>query len=189
MDIPSFLKKKIYIAYAIGSNNKGKVEYEQPHIINAQTEDIKSLFLKEDIGYVPDYDRLILIPYGEESQFVDEQTLLWVNVEPNAEMSNMDYKIERVGDVIDGNFIIYCNATTPNTKPLYYAYNNTIYQVKVDFNNLIAIVPLNKYLPITKETKVWLTKPDSLDSEKNLIQLISKERLSKSYKLTFQKVN
>ena len=60
----------------------------------------KSLVLREDVGFVPDYDRLILVPYGEKTQFIDEQSLLWISVEPNANKSNMDYKIERVGDVL-----------------------------------------------------------------------------------------
>ena len=189
MDIPSVLKKPIYVAYAIGSID-GKIEYSEPTLIYAQTENVNLSVIRSDLGIVPNYDRTILIPYTEKSQFIDEQTLIWVEVEPNATKSNCDYKIERVGDVIDNNFIIYCKSATPNTKSLYYEYNNKIYQVKVDLDkdNLTAIVPFNKFLAINTNTKVWLTKPTSNNSTVNLIKLVSKERLQKSYKFTFEKV-
>lgn len=189
MAIQSSLLKPIYVAYALGDEN-GKIGHEEPIQIYAQIEDVRSLVLREDVGFVPDYDRLILVPYGEMTQFIDEQSLLWISVEPNASKSNMDYKIERVGDVIDGNFILYCNSLTPNTKSLYYERNGKIYQVKIDLDstNLVAIVPFNKYLPIDDTTKIWLTKPNNLESVKNLVKLVDKERLTKSYKLTFSRV-
>ena len=189
MNIPSVFKKPIYVAYAIGSID-GKIEYSEPTLIYAQTENVNSVIVRSDLGIVPNYDRTILVPFGEKSQFIDEQTLIWVDVEPNSNKNNCDYKIERVGDVIDNNFVIYCNSTTPNTKSLYYEYNGKIYQVKVDLDkeNLTVIVPLNKFIAINTNTKVWLTKPTSNNSTVNLIKLIKKERLPKSYKLIFKKV-
>lgn len=187
MAIQSSLLKPIYVAYALGDIG-GKVVHDEPIKVYAQVEDVKSLVLREDVGFVPDYDRLILVPYGEKTQFIDEQSLLWISVEPNANKSNMDYKIERVGDVIDGNFILYCNSLTPNTKSLYYERNGTIYQVKVDLNGLVAMLPLNKYLPIDNTSKIWYTKPTSVESTKSLMRLVSKQRLEKAYKLTFEKV-
>lgn len=184
------LLSEIYIAYALGLNANNKLEYENPKIINAQKTDVKSLVAREDIGYVPEYDRLLLVPYGEESQFINAETKLWIDIEPNESASNPDYTIERVGDIIDNCFILYCNSTSSNTKPLYYLNekNNTIYQVKLDLDNLVAMLPFNKWLPITETTKVWLTKPIDNDTTKNLIRMVSKEKLSKSYKLTFEKV-
>ena len=188
MAIASSLLKPLYVAYALGNEGDNKIGYTEPIKIYAQTEDVRSLVLREDVGFIPDYDRLILVPYGENTQFIDEQSLLWIDVEPNAKRNNMDYKIERVGDVIDGNFILYCNSLTSNTKSLYYNYGNKIYQVKVDFDKdtLTAIVPFNKYLPIDKNTKVWYTKPTNAESTIHLIQLVSKERLAKSYRFTFK---
>ena len=187
MAVQSSLLKPIYVAYALGDIG-GKVIYDEPHKIYAQIEDVKSLVLRDNVGFIPDYDRLILVPYGEKTQFIDEQSLLWISVEPNANKSNMDYKIERIGDVIDGNFILYCNSLTPNTKSLYYERSGKIYQIKVDLNELVAMVPFNKYLPIDSKTKIWLTKPTNAETTKNLVQLVSKERLEKSYKFTFVKV-
>lgn len=189
MAIPSALLKGIYVAYSLGNEGK-ELGYTEPIKIYAQTENVRSLVLREVVGVIPDYDRLILVPYGENTQFIDEQSLLWVAVEPNEKRSNMDYKIERVGDVVDGNLILYCNSLTSNTKSLYYNYGDKIYQVKVDLDTdtLTAQVPYNKYLPITKDTKVWLTKPTSSQSKTNLVTLISKEKLPKSIRLIFKKV-
>ena len=187
MAVQSSLLKPIYVAYALGDIG-GKVIHDEPIKVYAQVEDVRSLVLREDVGFVPDYDRLILVPYGQKTQFIDEQSLLWISVEPNENKSNMDYKIERVGDVIDGNFTLYCNSLTPNTKPLYYERNGTIYQVKVDLNDMVAMLPLNKYLPIDSKTKIWFTKPSSVETTTNLVRLVSKQRLEKSYKLTFAKV-
>lgn len=189
MAVASSLLKPIYVAYALGSDGN-KVVYENPIRIYAQIEDVKASIMREDVGIVENYDRLILVPYGEKTQYIDEQSLLWVSVEPNATKNNSDYKIERIGDIIDGNFILYCNSLTSNTKPIYYERNGKIYQVKIDFDsgNMVAFLPLNKYLPVTNKTKIWTTKPTSLESTTNLIQLVKKERLDKSYKLTFRKV-
>ena len=189
MAMQSSLLKPIYVAYCLGDIG-GKLIHDEPKKIYAQVEDVKSLVLRENVGYIPDYDRLILVPYGEKTQFIDAQSLLWIDIEPNQSKSNMDYKIERVGDVIDGNFILYCNCLTQSTKPIYYEHKGKIYQVKVDFDsgNLVSFVPLNKYLPIDKDTKVWKTKPTSITTTTNLLRLVSKQRVGKSYKLTFEKV-
>ena len=189
MAIQSSLLKPIHVAYCLGDIG-GKLIHDEPKKVYAQIEDVKSLVLRENVGYISDYDRLILVPYGEKTQFIDEQSLLWVDTEPNETRTNMDYKIERVGDVIDGNFILYCNSLTQNTKPLYYEYKGKIYQIKVDFDNgnLVSFLPLNKYLPIDNNTKVWRTKPTSITTTTNLMRLVSKQRVGKSYKLTFEKV-
>ena len=189
MAIQSSLLKPIHVAYCLGDIG-GKLIHDEPKKVYAQIEDVKSLVLRENVGYILDYDRLIIVPYGEKTQFIDEQSLLWIDTEPNESRSNMDYKIERVGDVIDGNFILYCKSLTQNTKPLYYEYKGKIYQIKVDFDNgnLVTFLPLNKYLPIDTNTKIWKTKPTSITTTTNLMRLVSKQRVGKSYKLTFEKV-
>ncbi len=184
------LLSTIYISNFIGVDENNNLNYESPKPIFAQTSDVKSLVVREDVGYVPEYDRLVLVPYGEESQFIDEETRLWIDVEPNELFNNVDYKIDRVGDVIQDVFILYCNAVTQTTKPIYYLNEktSTVYQMKLSYNNLVAIVPLNKWIPFNEDSKIWLTKPSSIDSNTNQIRLISKEKLEKSYKLTFAKV-
>lgn len=187
MMIPSSLLKPIYIAYALGEEN-GKVQYDKPLIAYAQLEEIGSTVTRENVGILPDYDRVILMPFGSSIQFINEQSLIWVNVEPNEGYSNANYKVERVGDIIQRIITLYCKSLTPNTKSLYYERNGKIYHVKVDYSNLVAWIPFNMYLPIDKETNVWETKPTSTDSTNNKIKLSSKRKLNNGYKLVFTKV-
>lgn len=187
--IPQSMRKKIYATYYIGEVN-GKDKYSEPIELYVQTEDIKSLVVRGGVGVVNDYDRYILVPIGENTRYINEQSLLWVDVEPNTDLTNMDYKIERKGDAIDGLFTLYCNSLTIDTKSLYYEQDGLIYKVKVDLDSdsLTAIIPFDKYLPITETTKIWLTKPAGAESTTNLIKLIKKEELPKGMKLTFAKV-
>mgnify|MGYP003302971728 CR=1 FL=1 len=190
MSIQSSLLKPIYVSFSLGNEGDGKIGYSEPIVVYAQTEDVKAYVLRDDVGYVPNYDRYVLVPYGEQSQYIDESSLLWIGVLPNQNKSNSNYKIERVGDVIDGNFILYCNSLTPNTKPIYYEHNGKIYQVKVDYDakNLVAFTPSNKYLPITNTTKIWTTKPTNVETTKNLLRLIGKQKVGSTLKLKFEKV-
>jgi hypothetical protein len=183
------MRKKIYATYYIGEVN-GKDKYSEPIELYVQTEDIKSLVMRGGFGVVNDYDRYILVPIGENTRYINEQSLLWVDVEPNTDFTNMDYKIERKGDAIDGLFTLYCNSLTTDTKSLYYEQDGLIYKVKVDLDSdsLTAIIPFDKYLPITETTKIWLTKPTDAESTTNIIKLIKKEELPKGTKLTFAKV-
>jgi hypothetical protein len=73
-------------------------------------------------------------------------------------------------------------------KSLYYEKNGSIYQVKLDREGLEALLPFNKYLPIDAKTKVWLTKPASNGITKDLVRLVRKQKLEKSYKLFFERV-
>jgi hypothetical protein len=63
-------------------------------------------------------------------------------------------------------------------------------QIKVDFDssNLVAILPINKYLPITSSTKIWTTKPINSETTKNLLRLGRKQTIGKSVTLTFERV-
>lgn len=187
MAIPNCLLKSIYIAYALGADTNGKMSYDEPIKIKAQVEDRSSYAERDDVGMYQKYDIQVNVPYNGQAQFIDEQTLLWVDVEPNENRSNNDYIIGRVGKVNNGNLSLYCNSTTANYKSIYYLYNDKVYQMKVDFNSstLVALVPFNKYFPVTETTKVWTTKPSSIDSTKNLIQLSKKEKFGKVYKYTF----
>lgn len=187
--IPSCLLETIYISFPIGANLKGELEYCEPIKINAQKNGVTSVVSRETFGIVPQYDRLISVPYGNKSKYINEQTLLWVDTTPNENYSNMDYKIERKGDIVNGEFILFCNSTTENTKSIYYENRNgKIYQVKLNLQNMVAIVPSDKWLPITRETKIWLTQPKDNTTTTNLVKVDKIEKLSNCTKFTFKRV-
>lgn len=190
MSIPSSLLKKIYVANALGVDEKGKMGYDTPIRIDAQVGDKISYVSRDVYGTILDYDRKVIVPFGGKTQFINEQSVLWINTIPNAERSNMDYKIERCGDVVDGNFPLYCKSLVDNKNVLYYEYNSKIYEVKLDFNIdlLVGIVPLNKYLPLTKESNIWLTRPENSESLTNKIKFIKSVNIGNSYKLVFERI-
>lgn len=186
--IANFLLSPIYIAYNLGDNGNNELQYSNPQKVFAQIGDVSSFLVRENVGSMPDYDRVIIVPCGEKTQYINEQTRVWVERTPNESQNNMDYEIKRLGDIVDNNLPIFLSSLTPNYKPLYYAIDGSILRAKVELDNLVAQVPFNQYLPINKATKVWLTRPTSLEDKTNLITLTKKEKLKKSYRLFFERV-
>lgn len=182
--------REIYYSYELGSQN-GKMLFSQPIKLYAQVADVTSSVTRENVGLLEEYDRYIYLPFFGKARYLNEQSLLWVDVEPNTDLSNSDYKIKRLGDVVNGCITLYCNANTSNTKSLYYEYEGVIYQVKVPFDSktLIAVVPYNKFFPIEEGTKVWTTKPTNSSSTENLLELVKRESRLKSLKYQFKKVS
>lgn len=186
--IAKSLLRPIYIAYIIGEGDNNEMVYSRPQEVYAQVGDVSSFIVKGEEGIVKDYDRLIIVPCGEKTQYINEQTRIWVDSIPNESQNNMDYEIKRLGDIADNNIPIYLSSLTQNYKPLYYALNGSILRVKVQLDNLVAQVPFNQYLPINKATKVWLTRPTSLEDITNLITLTKKEKVNNKYRLYFERV-
>lgn len=182
--------RKIYISYYKGLNIlTDKATYTEPNEIYANVGENVSRETVEQIGRIPDYDRTLVIEIGEKTEFVREDSLLWIDTVPNETKTNYDYTIARVGDRFGSKVTIYCNSIAPNTQFLYYSTDNeNIYQVKVFYKDLTAIVPKNMYFPITADTKVWFTKPKSLDSTNSLLKLIDTKTNIKTYSYTFEEV-
>lgn len=183
--------RPIHVSYYEGENIVTKKQsYTTPHIIYANVGDVVSRETIENIGRIPDYDRVIIIQTGEKTEYVREDSILWVDTIPNDTLSNYDYTIVRVGDDINGEVKLYCIAVAPNTQFLYYCNDNeNIYQVKVFYDELFAIVPKNMLFPINAETKVWDIKPQSVDDLNNRIQFIDRVERTKTYSYIFEVYN
>lgn len=180
--------KEIYISYYIGkdiSDNKSK--YTEPHIIYANVSEPVSYENIDNIGRIPDYDRTLIIDVGENTEFLREDSVLWIDTIPNTDKDNFDYVIARVGDVKYGKVKVYCNAISPNTQFLYYSTDGeNIYQVKVFYDNLVAIVPKNMYFPITGQSLIWYIKPASVETTNAKINMVSKTENVNTYTYTFE---
>ena len=182
--------KNIYISYYVGIDANEKPVYTEPVQIYAQVGNINSYMLNENIGRFPGYDRVIQVERDEKVEFLREDSLIWVDTIPNSTKTNMDYKIEKIGEPLDTIISLYCSSTTPNTRALYYSIDETnIYQVKVIYKDLIAIVPKNMYFPIDEESAVWFIKPASILSTNGKIHLIDKEQYGSIYKFTFEELD
>lgn len=180
--------RDIYIAYYEGENIVTKKKsYTEPHIIYASVSEPVSYETIENIGRIPDYDRTIILDVGEKTEFVREDSVLWVETIPNDKRSNHDYEIARVGDVAGGKVKLYCRAIAPSTQFLYYSNDNeNIYQVKVFYKDLIAIVPKNMLFPVNAETKVWYMKPKSVEEKQSLIHFLDRVEHTKTYSYIFE---
>lgn len=180
--------RDIYIAYYQGENIVTKKKsYTEPHIVYASVGEPVSYETIDNIGRIPDYDRTIILDIGEKTEFIREDSILWVDTIPNDNKSNFDYTISRVGDISDGKVKLYCNAVSPSTQFLYYSNDNeNIYQVKVFYNDLIAIVPKNMLFPVDVNTKVWYIKPKNVDDKRALIHFLDKVEHTKTYSYIFE---
>lgn len=180
----------IYIAYKEGENIKThKESFTEPHLMYAVVSEPISYENIDDIGRIPEYDRTLVIDVGAKTEFLREDSRIWIDTIPNASKDNFDYVIARVGDIVHRQLKIYCNAVAPNTQFLYYCNDGeNIYKVKVFYKDLVAIVPKNMYLPITENTSVWYLEPSSPEVEKAKIKFINKVEGTKTYSYIFKEV-
>ena len=178
----------IYIAYKKGENIKtDKESFTEPHLIYANVSEPVSYENIDDIGRIPEYDRTLVIDVGAKTEFLREDSRIWIDTTPNDKNDNFDYKIARVGDIVHRQLKIYCDAIAPNTQFLYYCNDGeNIYKVKVFYKDLIAIVPKNMYFPITADTSVWYLKPASPDTENAKITFLDKIERTKTYSYIFE---
>lgn len=182
--------REIYIAYCMGEDvDSEKLVYTEPHTIFANVSEPVSFETLDNIGRIPEYDRTLVVEVGEKTEFIREDSILWIDTLPNENKDNYDYVISRVGDVVNGKMKVYCNAVTPSLQVLYYSNDKTnIYQIKVFFNGLVAVVPKNMYFPVTSNTDVWYLKPDSVETTKGKIKFVDKIEYIRTYAYVFEDV-
>lgn len=182
--------KEVYISFYIGLDLDDKPVYTEPQKVFAQVGDVTAYILSENIGDIPGYDRILQFEVGDMVEYLREDSLLWIDAIPNKQKTNMDYKIEKLGDVVNGIVQLFCSRTTPNTTPIYYCNDGkNIYQVKIIYKDYEAIVPRNMYLPIDCSSLVWYLRPANAESTKGRIVVSDIEELEDVYKITFRKYN
>lgn len=180
--------RPIYVSYSKGVNiANDKEQFTEPHIVYASVSEPVSYETIDDIGRIPEYDLTIIVDTGEKTEFIREDSRLWVETIPNDKQDNFDYVVARVGFVADRQLKLYCNAIAPSTQFLYYCNDGeNIYQVKLFYNDLVAIVPKNMYFPVNKDTLVWAKKPSSVNSQDGLIEYIDRVERTKTYSYIFE---
>ena len=183
--------REIYVAYSIGESlSNGKVNFTEPHIVYAQVGEPVSFETIESIGRIPDYDRTIVLDVGENTQYISEDSVLWIDSLPNEAKDNYDYVIARLATVGEGpnqKLKLYCNEVAPNTQFIYYSNDGeNIYQLKVFYNAFTAVVPKNVYFPITQSSLVWYLRPSGIDSARGKIKLVDKIEHLKTFMYVFE---
>lgn len=180
----------MYVANYLGKVSN-KNAYTEPFVVYAQVGDPKSYIAEQDIAPLTDYDRVIYIPLGDTTEFINENSILWVNTIPNKSKSNSDYNITKIGDRKNGILPLYCQSVANSKTSLYYCNDgSTIYEIKVvyDKKTHTAISPLNALILIDSNSLVWFTKPTDISSVNGKLRLLERTRESNAYKWVFEEV-
>lgn len=178
----------IYIANYLGKVD-GSNSYTEPFIVNAQVGDPKSYISEQDIAPLTDYDRVIYIPIGDTTEYINKNSILWIDTVPNKSKSNSDYTITKIGDRKNGILPLYCQSVANNKTSLYYSNDgNTIYEIKVVYDRIThtAISPLDMLILIDNSSAVWFIKPTDNSSVNGKIRLVERIREDKAYKWIFE---
>ena len=182
-------KKQIYVANYIGEDEDGKPLYTDTIAIYAFVSSPDSNVTSYNIGLVKSYDRKVSLDIGTNTEFLNEQSRLWIDTVPNDSNAYRDYSIERISDIVNRTFNIYVNRESSNMTNLYYCNDETnIIQVKVayDGSEKIAVIPKNMYFPIDADSLVWYKKPADATVTTYTLTYVSKELINNSYKITFE---
>ena len=182
-------KKQVYVSNYIGLDTNDKPLYTEPIIIYGYISQPQSNVNLINIGMVKQYDRTILLDIGDNTEFINEKSLLWVDVFPNESNNNMDYDIVKLSDKTNRTFTLYIKGLANDNNYLYYANSTDDNAIKINLNfdisSKIAITPTNFYFPLTTETKVWYKKPTDVNDTNSRLYYGNKELINNNYKITF----
>ena len=185
--------RPFYVAYLIG-NRKGLPVYKQPHKVYGLVSTPSSLSVNQSIGLDFPYQRIITAKKSRDFEFIDEQSVLWIDILPNSETNTShDFLVRKVTDIDEnGEFQIYCERTNYTTVDFWYEIDGLIFQKKIPFNitTNVAVIPKNLYLPIEiDETTCWKFNPkDDVTATNGKLVLEDKEDVWDCYVLTFKEV-
>lgn len=126
---------------------------------------------------------------NSKTQYIDEYSRIWIGIIP-VDNDSPNYEITRYTPISKGMFMLYLNGIPTSHNSIYYLYNNKIYEtsIKLDIKSLRGSIPLNMFLPIDNDTKIWTRKPESKLDTNNMIRLIDKSKKDSYYLLVFEEV-
>ena len=172
-------EKELYVAYKLGVEyHDNTVIYSSPKLIKGLVIDSMGSTIYEDFGKTIQYEKRVILEYNEDTKYIDIYSNVWLDKEPLEDGSNANYDIVYKGEVVDGIFPIYLKSISNDTSKIYVSYNNVdiiAIQLDFDFENLIATIKNDMYLPIDERTKIWLQKPDNIDDNFSRIIYLDKE--------------
>ena len=181
-------KQDIYVSYRLGVNDES-VEYTDPIKVRGQITDTTGSSKYTDFGKSIDYDKVIYFDMDAKTQYIDEFSKIWVGFVPTLK-DDPNYEIVRYTPIYNGMFMIYVNGIPTNNQDIYYLYNDKIYSIGIKFDSktLKGSIPLNMYLPIDNDTKIWYREPTDKDDNSYVIKLVKKIKKQDCYLLKFEGV-
>lgn len=170
-------KTNIYCSYKIGELNK-ITKYTTPIMLSGQFVSLKGNKSPQYYGIDMKYDGIIIVEENNQTVYLDEFTKIWINNEP-VENSSADYKIQEILPPKDGLKTIYVSSTVKNNSNLWCLYEDgNIYKIDCQLfennNNEYkynAVFPINTYLEINYNTKIWYEEPIDKNDTNSLLEL------------------
>ena len=181
-------KQDVYVAYRLGLIDEN-VEYTNPIKVKAQITDTTGRSEYFDFGKSIDYDKVAYFDMDSKTQYIDEFSKIWIGFVPTPK-DDPNYEIVRYTPISNGMFMLYLNGIPTNNNNIYYYKNEKIYQanIKFDYTTLKGSIPLNMFLPIDNDTKVWYREPEDENDTTYLIRLVNKIKKDNCYLLKFEEV-
>lgn len=182
-------KQDLYVAYRLGVIDED-VEYTNPIKVKGQITDTTGRSQMLDFGKSIDYDKVVYFDIDSKTQYIDEYSKIWIGIIPTPN-DDPNYEIVRYTPVSNGMFMLYLNGIPTNNTNIYYLMDEKIYQTTIQFdvNLLKGSIPLNMYLPIDNNTKVWYREPENENDNSYQIRLVNKIKRDNYYLLKFEEVN
>lgn len=178
----------IYYAYRLGINSNNKEVFDEVKSVSAFVADKSGTAFDSRMGTETSYDVQFIVNVDGNTSKIDEYTRVWLKMTPRTSDDKPDYEIVSSPEHKNGQLLFSCRSTATNKSEFYYEYNSEVLRFMAvdDLENLKFIVPINMYLPIDFNTKLWYDEPDGIDDTEFLMRLVDKEEVNGNIEYTVE---
>ena len=178
----------IYYAYRLGINSNSQEVFDEVKSVSAFVADKSGTSFDSRMGTETSYDVQFIVNYDDNTSKIDEYTRVWLKMTPRTSDDKPDYEIVSSPERRNGQLLFSCRSTATNKSEFYYEYNGEILRFMAvdDLENLKFIVPINMYLPIDFDTKIWYDEPEDTDDTEFLMEMVDKEQVGDTIEYTVE---
>lgn len=178
----------IYYAYRLGINSKSQEVFGEVKSVSAFVADKSGTAFDSRMGTETSYDVQFIVNSDENTSLIDEYTRVWLKMTPRTSDDKPDYEIISSPERRNGQLQFSCRSTATNKSEFYYEHNGEVLRFMAvdDLENLKFIVPINMYLPIDFDTKLWYDEPEDVNDTEFLMKLVDKEEVNGNIEYTVE---
>lgn len=178
----------IYYAYRLGLNERSQEVFDDIKETKAYVADRTGSAYDSRMGTEASYDLQFIVNATDDNKKIDQYTRVWINTLPRVSDDKPDYEIVSKPTTRNGQILVSCRSTATNYSEFYYEHNGEILRFMAidDLANLKFIVPINMYLPIDFDTKLWYDVPDDVESTDYAMSMVGKEEVGKYVEYTVE---
>ena len=178
----------IYYAYRLGLNERSQEVFDDIKETKAYVADRTGSAYDSRMGTEASYDLQFIVNATDDNKKIDQYTRVWINTLPRVSDDKPDYEIVSKPTTRNGQILVSCRSTATNYSEFYYEHNGEILRFMAidDLANLKFIVPINMYLPIDFDTKLWYDVPDDVESTDYAMAMVGKEEVGKYVEYTVE---